>query len=123
MIHDLTGGGSHVALDAVGSHSTCSDSILSLRRRGRHVQVGLLPSVEGLPPVPMERVIGWELDVLGSHGMSSTDYPALLALVKDGSLSPENLVSQVVDLDEAARLLPLMGSASPVGMTMLDPRR
>ncbi len=123
VIHDLTRGGSHVALDAVGSVSTCSDSILSLRRRGRHVQVGLLPSVEGLPPVPMERVIGWELDVLGSHGMSSTDYPALLALVANGSLAPEGLVSQVVDLDEGARLLPLMGSASPVGMTMLDPRR
>ena len=123
VVHDLTGGGSHVALDAVGSDSTCSESILSLRRHGRHVQVGLLPSVEGLPSVPMERVIAWELDVLGSHGMSSTDYPALLALVEAGSLAPADLVGRVVDLDEAARLLPLMGSASPVGMTMLDPRR
>jgi len=39
----LTSGGSHVAVDAVGSEETCADSILSLRRRGRHVQVGLLP--------------------------------------------------------------------------------
>ncbi len=121
-VHDLTGGGSHVALDAVGSPETCSDSIRSLRRQGRHVQVGLLPSVAGLPPVPMERVIAWELDLLGSHGLASTDYPALLALVESGVLAPQDLVSETVDLQEAARRLPLLDSASPVGMTMLDPR-
>jgi alcohol dehydrogenase len=121
-VHDLTAGGSHVALDAVGSDGTCSDSILSLRRRGRHVQVGLLPSVDGLPQVPMERVIAWELDLLGSHGMASADYPALLDLVRDGTLAPQDLVDRVVGLEEAARLLPLLGSGSPVGMTMADPR-
>ena len=121
-VHDLTGGGSHVALDAVGSPGTCSDSILSLRRQGRHVQVGLLPSVAGLPPVPMERVIAWELDVLGSHGLASADYPALLALVEGGVLAPQDLVGETVDLTEAARRLPLLDSSSPVGMAMLDPR-
>jgi alcohol dehydrogenase len=121
-VRDLTGGGSHVALDAVGSPDTCSDSILSLRRQGRHVQVGLLPSVAGLPPVPMERVIAWELDLLGSHGLGGADYPALLALVESGVLAPEDLVTGTVDLPEAARRLPALDSASPVGMTMLDPR-
>ena len=33
-VADLTGGGSHVAVDAVGSEQTCADAILSLRRRG-----------------------------------------------------------------------------------------
>ena len=46
-VADLTGGGSHVAVDAVGSEHTCADAILSLRRRGRHVQIGLLPPVDG----------------------------------------------------------------------------
>ena len=121
-VHDLTGGGSHVALDAVGSPETCSDSILSLRRQGRHVQVGLLPSVAGLPPVPMERVIAWELDLLGSHGLASADYPALLELVESGVLAPQDLVGETVDLEEAARRLPVLDAASPVGMAMLDPR-
>jgi alcohol dehydrogenase len=120
VVHDLTRGGAQVAIDAVGSPRTCADSILSLGRRGRHVQVGLLPSVEGMPPVPMERVIAWELDLLGSHGMPSADYPELLSLVQSGTLAPQALVERVVDLDEGARLLPL--SASPVGMTMIDPR-
>ncbi len=121
-VHELTRGGSHVAIDAVGSPATCADSILSLRRRGRHVQVGLLPSVEGPTPVPMERVISWELDVFGSHGMPSADYPELLGLVESGVLRPQDLIGRTVSLTEAAGLLPGLGSASPVGMTMLDPR-
>ena len=104
---DLTGGGSHVAVDAVGSEQTCADAILSLRRRGRHVQVGLLPPVDGHPRVPMDRVIGWELDVLGSHGMAAADYPDMLALIEQGLLRTRSeLIERTVGLDEAATLLP-----------------
>ncbi len=125
QVAELTDGGSHVALDAVGSASALADSILSLRRRGRHVQVGLLaPAADGAvgPPVPMDRVIAWELDLLGSHGMAATDYPALLALVSSGALDPGLLVERTVSLTEAARLLPDLDTASPVGITVVDPR-
>ncbi|KQY04546.1 alcohol dehydrogenase [Mycobacterium sp. Root135] len=121
-VHDLTGGGSHVAVDAVGSESTCADAIHSLRRRGRHVQVGLLPAVGGHPAVPMDRVIGWELDVLGSHGMASVDYPDMLRLVEAGTLRPQDLVERVVGLTEGAHLLPTLDAAAPVGVTLIDPR-
>lgn len=121
-IHELTGGGSHVAIDAVGAPATCADAIHSLRRRGRHVQVGLLPSIDGHPAVPMDRVIAWELDVLGSHGMASVDYPDMLALVEAGTLRPQALVERVVGLAEGARLLPSVDTASPVGVTLIDPR-
>ncbi|RAG85963.1 alcohol dehydrogenase [Streptacidiphilus pinicola] len=122
-VHALTDGGSHVAVDAVGSEQTCADAVLSLRRRGRHVQVGLLPPVDGHPRVPMARVIGWELDLLGSHGMAAADYPAMLALIESGALAPQRLIERVVGLDEAAALLPGFDRASPAGMTMIDPLR
>jgi alcohol dehydrogenase len=122
QVHDLTGGGSHVAVDAVGTPATCAAAIHSLRRRGRHVQVGLLPSVGGHPAVPMDRVIAWELDVLGSHGMASVDYPDMLRLVEEGTLRPQALVERVVGLAEGARLLPSVDAASPVGVTLIDPR-
>jgi alcohol dehydrogenase len=122
LVHDLTGGGSHVAVDAVGSVATCADAIHSLRRHGRHVQVGLLPSVGAHPAVPMNRVIAWELDVLGSHGMASVDYPAMLGLVETGTLRPQALVERVVGLTEGARLLPLLDTATPAGVTLIDPR-
>lgn len=121
-IHGLTGG-AHVAVDAVGAEQTCADSILSLRRRGRHVQVGLLPPVDGHPRVPMARAIAWELDLLGSHGMAAADYPGMLELIASGALAPQDLIERIVGLDEAAELLPAMDTAAPAGMTIIDPAR
>lgn len=121
LISELSGGGSEVAVDAVGSEQTSADAILGLRRRGRHVQIGLLPPVEGHPRVPMERVIGWELDLLGSHGMAASDYPTMLSLIRQGALAPQQLIERTIGLDEAAELLPVFDSAPVAGMTMIDP--
>lgn len=120
---DLTDGGSHVAVDAVGSEPTCSLAIHSLRRRGRHVQVGLLPAIEGHPQVPMERVIGWELDVLGSHGMAAVDYPEMMDLMERDRLQPQRLIERTIRLEEAAALLPRFDQAVVAGMTIIDPSR
>jgi alcohol dehydrogenase len=122
-VGDLTGGGSQVAVDAVGSEQTCADAILSLRRRGRHVQVGLLPPVGGHPRVPMARVIGWELDLLGSHGMAAADYPGMMTLIERGSLQPQRLIERTIGLHEAAAMLPGFDQATVAGMTMVDPTR
>lgn len=119
----LTDGGAHVSVDAVGSPTTCADAVLSLRRRGRHVQVGLLPGVLGHPPVPMERVIAYELDLFGSHGMAATDYPGLLDLVRAGRLRPDLLVTRTVGLAEGAVELAQMDVARTAGITVVDPRR
>ena len=119
----LTGGGSHVSVDAVGSEQTASDAVLGLRRRGRHVQIGLLPPVDGHPRVPLSRVIAWELDVLGSHGMAARDYPGMLALIEQGVLEPQRLIESTVGLEEAGRLLPAFDRSTAAGITMIDPRR
>lgn len=120
-VHELTGG-CHVAVDAVGSEGTCADAILSLRRRGRHVQIGLLPPVEGHPRVPMARAISWELDLLGSHGMAAADYPGMLRLIESGALRPQDLVERVIDLPAAAAALPGFDQAAVAGMTLIDPQ-
>lgn len=122
-VADLVPGGTHVAVDAVGSEQTCADAILSLRRRGRLAQIGLLPPVEGHPRVPMARVIAWELDLLGSHGMAATDYPAMVALIETGELEPQRLIERTIGLEEAARLLPAFDRAAVAGITIVDPTR
>lgn len=122
VVQQVTDGGAHVAVDAVGSEQTCADAIGSLRRRGRHVQVGLFAPVDGGPRVPMGRVIAWELDVLGSHGMAAADYPEMLELVASGTLRPQDLLDRVVGLAEAAALVPTMDTAPRAGMVVLDPR-
>ncbi|WP_139983739.1 zinc-binding dehydrogenase [Nocardioides litoris] len=116
-------GGSHVAVDAVGSEQTSATAVHVLRRRGRMVQVGLLPPVDGHPRVPMDRVIAWELDLLGSHGMAAADYPEMMAMIADGRLAPQRLVERTVGLAEAAALLPGFDSAVVAGMTVVDPAR
>ncbi len=119
---DATGGGAHVSVDALGSPGTCADSVLSLRRRGRQVQVGLLPGATGHPRVPMERVIGYELDLLGSHGMAAADYPPMLDLVATGALRPDLLVRRTITLDDAPQALADLDSASSIaGMTVIVP--
>lgn len=122
-VADLTGGGAHVSVDAVGSESACGDAIRSLRRRGRHVQVGLLPASDGLTRLPMGRVISWELDVFGSHGMAASHYPALLGLVERGVLRPQDLVTRTIGLEEAAALLPVFDGRPQAGIVVIDPRR
>ena len=123
-VRAITGEGAHVSVDAIGAEAACADAVLSLRRRGRHVQIGLLPPDDGgHPRIPMSRVIGWELDVLGSHGMAAADYPGMLALIESGSLRPQDLIEKVIGLEEAAAALPAFDRARVAGMTMIDPHR
>lgn len=118
VIADATDGGAHASLDAVGSAQIAASAILSLRRRGRHVQVGLL--ADPATAIPLGRVLAWELDVLGSHGMSAADYPQLLDLVTTGVLAPDRLLSRTVGFAEAAELLPASGMPT-AGITVLHP--
>ncbi len=117
-VRDRANSAMDVSLDALGSPQTCAASIASLRRRGRHVQVGLLPPVLGWPPVPMHLVIGRELEVLGSHGMAAHAYSGMLGLVAQGRLRPLDLVTTRVALDDLPAALAAMGDAPPTGMTV-----
>ena len=105
--------GAHLSLDCYGSAATCAASVRSLRPRGRHVQVGLLP--DGAH-VPMDLVVAGELEVLGSHGMAAHAYPELLALVASGRLRPDLLVTRTLALPEAAEALADVGRAPGIAV-------
>lgn len=114
-------GGAHVAVDALGSEATAGQSVMSLQRRGRHLQLGLMLTPTGLSAMPIGRVIAWELDLLGSHGMAARDYPEILAMVASGALNPAILITREVDLAEGSIALQEMSTASPTGITVLNP--
>jgi alcohol dehydrogenase len=118
-VREATGGGAHVSLDAFGSPATCAASIESLRRRGRHVQVGLLPERAALP---MDRVIAYELDILGSHGMAAHAYGRLIEMIGAGTLRPDLLVTRTIGLAEAPDALVALGAAFRPGITLIAPR-
>jgi len=118
-ILEITLDGAHVSVDAVGSEATANQAILSLRRQGRHVQIGLL--TDDRTQIAMGRVISYELDLLGSHGMAAVDYPEMLALIEEGKLRPDLLVDRVIGLEEASLELPTLDQRPAVGMTIIDP--
>ena len=117
-IRDLTGGGAHVSVDALGSAGVVQPALWSLRPRGRLVQIGLLP---GEISLDMAALIGRELQWLGSHGMAAADYPEMLALVSSGALRPQDLVTRVIGLGEAPDALAAMSTASSAGITVIEP--
>jgi alcohol dehydrogenase len=121
---DATAGGAHVSIDALGSPTTLTASVMSLRPRGRHMQVGLLLGDQANAPVPMGRAIARELEVIGVHGMPARDYPEMLAFIAAGKVEVSQLVGRVIGLDQApAALMAMSQPATLSGMTVVDLRR
>ncbi|MXN51322.1 alcohol dehydrogenase catalytic domain-containing protein [Shinella sp. AETb1-6] len=118
-VRDITGGGAHASVDALGSPVTCFNSIKNLRRRGRHVQVGLMLADHAAPQIPMAQVIGHELEIYGSHGMQAWRYDAMLAMIESGKLAPQNLIGRHISLDEAVPALMAMDKATDLGISVI----
>jgi D-arabinose 1-dehydrogenase-like Zn-dependent alcohol dehydrogenase len=123
-IRTLTGVGANVAIDAIGSASTCQASIECLRPRGRQVQVGLMVGDDANARVPMGLVIARELEVHGSHGMAAHEYPAMLTEITAGTLQPGSIVTGRTGLDALAGAegaLATMGERPPTGTLIIEP--
>lgn len=120
-VHELTGGGAAVSIDALGSVVTCRDSIASLRKRGRHVQIGLMLGDDAAPSLPMGRIIGWELELVGSHGMAAQAYAPMLAEIADGRLRPQALIKHRIALADVPAQLVAFGDRLGDGVTMILP--
>ena len=115
----ITGGGAHVSIDALGHPTTCFNSISNLRRRGRHVQVGLMLAEHGTPSIPMAQVIAHELQILGSHGMQAHRYDAMLAMIQSGKLAPGKLVGRTISLEQSMEALMSMDRFEGAGVTVV----
>jgi alcohol dehydrogenase len=119
-IHALTDRGADVSIDGLGSAVTSTNSVLCLRKRGRHVQIGLLAGDDYRPRLPMEHVIGKELEIVGSHGLQAHRYEEILDLILAGQLEPQRLIGKTVPLEEAPVELPGMSDFGDVGITVID---
>ena len=117
---ELTRGGAHISVDALGSAQTCFNSIAGLRKRGRHVQVGLMVGKEAHAAIPFDKIVARELEVIGSHGMQAYRIPPILDLVSRGRLDPGRLVQSTIGLDQAPQALMEMDTFSGLGITVVD---
>lgn len=118
-IRELSGGGAHVSVDALGSASVCFNSIASLRKRGKHIQVGLMVEDHRNARVPMDKVLANELEILGSHGMQAHRYVEMLEMITAGRLAPERLIGKTVCLEEAIAELTSMNSFDTNGVAVI----
>lgn len=120
VIKDITKGGVHVSIDALGSYVTCVNSIASLKKRGKHIQVGLMTGEYKHPNITMDRVLSDELEIIGSHGMQAYKYPDMLNMIIDGRLTPDILIEKTISLEEALHHLPIMDKFNNTGVVVID---
>ena len=119
-IKEITDGGVDISVDALGSVETCQNSIWSLVKRGRHIQIGLMKGNDELPPIPMSDVIACELEIIGSHGMQAHKYPEMLDLINRKKIPLEKMIGERMTLDEGAIALTKMGSFSSTGISIIN---
>ncbi len=117
---DLTGGGAQVSIEALGHPVTCANSVRCLARRGRHIQIGLTLGEHSQVSLPMDLVIGRELEILGSHGMPAHRFGAMLGMITAERLDPGRLIGKTITLDEAPAELEAMGRFAQQGVTVID---
>ena len=119
-VRSLSHGGVHVSIDALGSPRTCFDSIASLRKRGKHIQVGILNTEHRHAAVPMDLVIAHELEIMGSHGIQAFEYGRLMDMIAAGKLCPEKLIGRIVSIEEGIAQLVVMDRFDQTGVTVIN---
>ncbi|WP_029911490.1 zinc-dependent alcohol dehydrogenase family protein [Pelobacter seleniigenes] len=118
-IRESTKGGVHVSIDALGHPDTCFNSIGNLRKRGKHIQVGLMLAGHSTPKIPMSQVIANELEIYGSHGMQAHRYDDMLEMIRTGKLAPEKLIGETINLDQGIDALMNMNKFEAKGVTVI----
>jgi alcohol dehydrogenase len=120
-ILELTKGGAHVSIDALGVAATCRNSVLCARKRGRHLQIGLTSAAEkGEIALPIDVIVLKEITLLGSLGMQAPRFGAMLQMVESGKLAPGKLVQRTVPLEETGAVLESMDRFASVGVVVID---
>jgi D-arabinose 1-dehydrogenase-like Zn-dependent alcohol dehydrogenase len=120
-VMDLTHGGADVSIDALGIAATCRNAVLSLRKRGRHVQIGLTTQGEkGEVALPIDQIVFKELQITGSLAIQSFRYPAMLSMVERGRLEPRKLITETIPLEKAFGVIEQMSKFENVGISVIN---
>jgi alcohol dehydrogenase len=119
-VRGLLKGGADVSIDALGSEETAVASMRCLRKRGRHVQVGLMIGEASHADIPLDLLHSSEISMHGVHGMQAWQYQPMFDLIASRRVSLGSLVTETVDLHRGAEYLASMGSFSGTGITIVN---
>lgn len=118
-IREITGGGAHVSVEALGIEATTLASLDCLRPLGRHVQVGLPLGHHAKMQINMNLVYMRQLALFGTRGMPAWKYPALLGLVESGRVDVSPMIARVVALEQASDELRVFDAPAPPGVAVI----
>jgi alcohol dehydrogenase len=118
-IRDLTGGGADVAVEALGIAQTTVASLKSLRKLGRHVQIGMPAGEHTQMTLPMDSVYSGQLALFGTRGMPAWRYPSLLALIESGQVDLSPMIARRVPLSAAGAELHAFDRPAPPGVAVI----
>ena len=115
----LTGGGAHLAVEALGIAETTRNALLSLRKLGRMVQIGMPAGKHTQMTLPMDAVYSGQLAIFGTRGMPAHRYPSLLSLIKAGQVDLTPLIARRVGLSDASSELAAFDGPAPPGVAVI----
>lgn len=118
-IVELTGGGAHLSIEALGIAATTNASIECLRPLGRHVQIGMPVGHTARMEINMNAVYMKNLALFGTRGMPSWRYPSLLSLIEAGRVDFTPLVAREVTLSGASAELRAFNGPTAPGVAVI----
>jgi len=118
-VRDITGGGADLAVEALGIAETTRNALLSLRKLGRMVQVGMPAGPHVTMPLPMDAVYSGQLAIYGTRGMPAHRYPGLMTLIEAGQVDLTPLIARRVALSEASAELAAFDGPAPPGVAVI----
>lgn len=120
-IRDLSDGGAHVALEALGFTETFHNALRCLRKLGRHVQIGQPLAAHSNPVIPLLETIYYrQLTLMGSRGLPSTRFPALFEMIAAGRLDITPIITGRIRLEDASAVFEKMNEHEDVGISLID---
>ena len=120
-VRDVTGGGAHVSLDALGITATFHNSLKSLRKMGRHVQIGMPLGPHATPDLPLlDLVYSRQITLYGTRGIGADRFAALFDMIAAGRLDPARLVTNRIGLSGLNAALSAMDGYTGAGVTVVD---
>jgi len=117
----IANGGCDVSVDALGIETTCRNSIDSLAKRGKHLQLGLTTQEEeGEIPIPIDVMVNTEQEFIGSIGMQPNRFDEIFRMMETGKLDPSRIIGDTVSLDEVPETLASMSDFDTTGFPVIN---
>lgn len=118
-LHEVTGGGAHVAIEALGLPETTANAMRSLRKLGRMVQIGMPAGAHVNMTLPWDVLYSGQLAIYGTRGMPGWRYPSLFGLIEGGHVDLNPLITRRIALSGAGAELAAFDRPAPPGVAVI----